>query len=244
MAYPAPGPHPDSVPAPGPRHRRPAPLDPSSMDAFAVHELDPAVITQVAHETAAAIVRTGRGAHDPALTARLVGLVEEIGLMTLAELWSHCPARSLPGVLWRLYVLREWVRRDPPGASADYAAGVRFAGVSDVVAGPASPPGPEELRDLADAILRGVFEGDLGVALHRAAAFCRVVSAGRACRDPEPDAAAPSTLTARASPAHPVSGPSGSFGGSDHQARQAALVLTMGDDLEAAAGLWRRGGLD
>ena len=33
---------------------------------------------------------------------------------------------------------------------------------------------------MADLILAGVFEGDLGVALERAAAFCSVVAAGRA----------------------------------------------------------------
>ena len=38
--------------------------------------------------------------------------------------------------------------------------------------------GPEELLALADEILRGVFEGDLGLALDRAAAFCRVTADG------------------------------------------------------------------
>ena len=41
---------------------------------------------------------------------------------------------------------------------------------------------------LADAILRGVFEGDLAVALERAAAFCRVVASGRADRAHSMDA--------------------------------------------------------
>src|SRR5699024_1971086 len=134
---------------------------------------------EAAHQTAAVIVGTGRAAHDPEVTARLVTLVEELGLDTLAELWADRPGRSLPGALWRLYALREWVRRDPQEASRDYAAGIRFADVPHVVAGVAEPPGPDELRDLTDAILAGVFEGDLAVALDRAAAFCQVVSAGR-----------------------------------------------------------------
>ena len=49
---------------------------------------------------------------------------------------------------------------------------------------PGSPnrPARTSSRQLTDAILRGVFEGDLAVALQRAAAFCRVVAAGRAER--------------------------------------------------------------
>ncbi|WP_433862120.1 hypothetical protein [Streptomyces sp. L7] len=34
------------------------------------------------------------------------------------------------------------------------------------------------MTELADRILRGVFEGDFAVALDRAAAFCRVTAAG------------------------------------------------------------------
>lgn len=202
-----------------PRHRRPAPLSPGSFDSVADSGLDPAVITQIAQETAAVLLRVGRASDDPAVTQRLVALVEDVGLTTIAELWADRPARSLPGALWRLYVLREWVQRDPVGASRDYTEGIRFADVAGVVAGAASPPGPDEMRDLADAILRGVFDGDVGVALHRAAAFCRVVAAGRAS----------------------------SGAGAEHgesQARRAASVLTMGDDLDACAVLWRRQALD
>ena len=50
--------------------------------------LDPAQVTEVAHETAAVIVRTGRAAREPELTRRLVALVDDLGLSTLAELWA------------------------------------------------------------------------------------------------------------------------------------------------------------
>ena len=185
--------------------------------------LDPAKVTEVAHETAAAIVRTGRAAHDPELTSKLVELVDDLGLSTLAELWADRPARSLPGALWRLYVLREWVRRDPVGASADYAAGIRYADVPHVVAGVSDPPGPVEIQELADAILTGVFEGDLAIALQRASSFCRVVAAGRAQRANDADANGVEAIDPQ--------------WGSTHT-RRAASLLTTGDDLEACARLW------
>lgn len=194
--------------------RRPAFFTESALEAHGP-AYDPTEQIYVAHETALALVHAGRAAADPAVTGKLVALVDDIGLSTLAELWSQRPARSLPGALWRLYVLREWVQRDPEEASRQYAAGIRFTGPNHAVAGAAEPPGPQEMGRVIDEVLRGVFEGDLAVALERAAAFCRVVSAGRADI---------------------------SSGGDSAEA--AANVLGMAEDLMVCARLWRSDALD
>jgi hypothetical protein len=52
--------------------------------------------------------------------------------------------------------------------------------VHEVVAGVVDPPGPDEVRQLSDQVLRGVVQGDFADTLYRAAAFARVVAAGRA----------------------------------------------------------------
>ena len=136
------------------------------------------------------------------MTTRLVTLVDDLGLSTVADLWSARPARSLPGALWRLYALREWVRRSPEQASREYAAGIRFTDVAHAVAGIAEPPRPEEMQRVADQILAGVFEGDLAVALERAVG----VLLGRRGRvaPSSPTTGMPSTPAPRAtSPAPP-----------------------------------------
>lgn len=203
-------------PAERPQFRRPALLGPAALDTFG-GGIDPAAAAEAAHATAAALVHAGRQADDPEVTARLVRLVDEHGLDIVAELWSGRPARSLPGALWRLYVVREWVRRDPVGAAGDYLAGHTVAQVSHVVAGVAQPPGPDEVRELADAVLTGVYAGQLDVALERAGAFCRVVAAGRALRaDDNPDLASGVRATNRA-----------------------ASLQQTAEDLEAAARAWR-----
>jgi len=184
---------------------------------------DPAALTEAAHATASMLVESGRTADDAAARGRLVALVDEVGLDTIAELWAPRPPRSLPGALWRLYALREWVRRESVEISGDFVLGTVLAPVPHVVAGAADPPNPEAVRALVDQVLHGVFAGDLDVALERAGAFCRVVVAGRARRaddieDSDPAAAA--TLT-----------------------RSAASLRDTAADLEAAAALWRNQGL-
>lgn len=124
-----------------PRPRRPVFFDDAELEAHG-GVVDPVRQIEAAHASAATLVNAGRSTSDPAVTARLVALVEDLGLSTLAELWSERPTRSLPGALWRLYVLREWVRRDPEEASREYAAGIRHTGVDHAVAGAAEPPGP------------------------------------------------------------------------------------------------------
>ena len=98
----------------------------------------------------------------------------------LADLWSDSPAESLPGALWRLYLLRSWVHGHAGTVSREYATGRKYAEVHAVVAGVADPPGPDEVRDLVDAVLRGVAAGDFATTLDRAAAFARIVATGRA----------------------------------------------------------------
>ncbi|GAB3623181.1 hypothetical protein GCM10027418_12630 [Mariniluteicoccus endophyticus] len=159
------------------RHHRPVLRDPAVLEEFG-RSSDPVAEMHAAHETAAVLVHAGRASDDPATVDRLVELVDEIGLPTVADLWSQRPARSLPGALWRLYALREWVSRHPHEAAHEYAAGIPITEPDHAVAG-VEPPGPDEIRRVADLILRGVYAGDLAFALERAAAFCQVVSAGR-----------------------------------------------------------------
>jgi hypothetical protein len=158
--------------------RRPTFREPAALEALG-ETSDPVAALHAAHESAAALLHLGRAAGDPAVTARLVALTDEVGIDTLAEVWSARPADTLPGALFRLYLLREWVRISPELAAREYSAGIRFTEPNHVIAG-VEPPGPEEVRRVADEILAGIFDGDFAVALERASAFCQVVASGRA----------------------------------------------------------------
>ncbi len=204
------------------KHRRPAMLDAQTAERI-VGDVDPALRSQAAHTTAAVLVGRGRaGAEDPELVSRLVSLVDSQGLDTIAELWSQSPATTLPGALWRLYLMREWVRSDPARVAERFSLGRHRAEVAGVIAGVVEPPGPGDVAQLADAVLAGVYEGDLDVALDRAAAFIRVVATGSAL---DADWVDDDELAARLT-------------------RRASALLKTAEELESAAEMWRVGTLD
>ena len=141
---------------------------------------DPAHVREAGDLAATVLVRGARASDDPEIAERIVHLAETEGLETLAEVWSGAPSDTLAGSLWRLFLLRSWVYAAPERVAADYEAGQRRADVARVVAGVADPPGPDELRRMVDEVLRGIARGDFAVTLFRAAAFARIVAAGRA----------------------------------------------------------------
>lgn len=141
---------------------------------------DPALRAEAGARVATLLVRGARDRKDADIADRVVRLADDQGLDVLAALWADAPADSLAGALWRLYLLRSSVHRDPARASREFAAGCSVAPVHHVVAGVVDPPGPDEVRQLTDTVLRGVVVADLAVTLERAAAFARVVAVGRA----------------------------------------------------------------
>ncbi|WP_022882564.1 hypothetical protein [Gryllotalpicola ginsengisoli] len=140
---------------------------------------DPAEASRVAHQTAQALLARVRANPEPVVVDRLVAYTDEHGIDAIAELWARALPKTLPGALWRIYLVRVLIRQDPEGTSYLFQRGVDVSrSIDPVVAGAELPTGPAEIRELADRILRGAFEGDFAGALERAAAFCRIEAAG------------------------------------------------------------------
>ncbi len=197
-----------------PRHRHHRPMLPGAAHFEAItDDADPAARSEAADRCATLLVRGAHDTDDENVVARVVHLADTEGLDTLADLWSGSPADSLAGCLWRLYLLRSWVYADPAAAAREFDAGRHHTPVHEVVAGVVDPPGPDEVRRLTDLVLRGVVQGDFADTLYRAAAFARVVAAGRA---------------------HVGASQAGSAYESD---LSAARLLTLAEQLEHAASL-------
>lgn len=186
---------------------------------------DPARVLRVAHETARALLSRARDAGDPEVVERLVHYTDEHGLDALAELWARSGPHTLPGALWRLYLVRLLIRQDPAGVSLLFQRGTEVLPTIDaLVAGAPLPAGPDEVTDLADRILRGVFDGDFALALDRAAAFCRVTAAGASSVADDQDAASPERAT--------------------ELTTRALRLTTTAEELSACARLARSGSLE
>jgi hypothetical protein len=202
---------------------RPAQFSGHEFEAFQGGD-DPAVMHRVAHESASALLARVRNDPSPEILDRLVAFTDANGIDALAELWASAVPHSLPGALWRIYLLRVVIRQNPDDITYLFERGTQVTSTIDqVVAGAPAPASPEEILELADRILRGVFEGDFALALDRGAAFCRLAGAGATgvaddLETTEPDRA--SELT-----------------------RRALRLSELAVDLSACAALWRDGSL-
>ena len=142
--------------------------------------MDPALKNQAAHESAAALLRETRENARPEVVERVLRLVEREGLEDLAALWSGAEPASLPGALWRLYVLHTWVQRDTDEVRRLFELGQSTAPGLAYLVGFSDPPTIDSMRVTLDAILSGAFTGDLSVALSRAAAVAMLAAYGSA----------------------------------------------------------------
>ena len=92
------------------RPRKPALFAGHEFSAFVGGE-DPAQVSAVAHDVARALLSRVKADTDGIALEKAMAYVDENGLEDLAELWSATSAHSLPGALWRLYVVRDLIHR-------------------------------------------------------------------------------------------------------------------------------------
>lgn len=157
--------------------RRPAMLDAARAETI-IGDEDPASLAAVAHTAAWALMGIGDDSFTDEDVARLRDTVRTRGIDTIAHVWSRSPEFTLPGALWRVYLLHEWYHRDPLLAAERYADGSRAPIIQGLEA-------PVELRSLSlimeevDSLLRGdLTDDDLEYVLGEASRAMRVLAAG------------------------------------------------------------------
>lgn len=182
-------------------HQRPI-LQPTAVFDWIIGSDEPGTAHRLAQETSWALLDRVRSVADPQVVERVVTLVSREGIDDIAELWADASEHSLAGQLWRIYLLHRVADSDPEGTAELFRIGQTVAVTIDpVVAGVAEPVTPEAIDSMCTTILRGVFRGDLAIALERASSYCRVMSLGAASladdREPGDDVHA-TELTTRA----------------------------------------------
>ena len=177
---------------------RPARLDPEAAESIE-GAIDTAASSELAHQAAqalgpgwsAAAARGGAGAGGEWITRPgVVAAVADHGVDAVAELWADSPAATLPGALWRLFLVREWIRRDPALIARRYATVIDLSGLSaddgalarfETARAEARPaPSPDDLRAVLDRVLAGDLADVVALApvLVAVAAFLRALAAG------------------------------------------------------------------
>ncbi|QTG75745.1 hypothetical protein [Trueperella pecoris] len=148
--------------------RRPAQLKPEQIELIE-GDADTAATSELAHTSAQAIVPLGAGREeDPEVVERVLTLIREEGIDTIAESWVNSPEESLPGVLWRGFLLSEWIRRYPGEVEERYAAARQALGQAE----PSKleqVPAPRDVRAKWDKVFEGNFKGDFADVLRGSA---------------------------------------------------------------------------
>ena len=140
---------------------RPARLDPEAAEQIE-GSTDTAVASELAHRAAQALIGGFPGTEtedDPITRSGVVAAVATNGIDDIAELWADSPATTLPGTLWRLFLVREWIRRDPELVARRYAILIDLTEADEATTarlesalGEARPvPSPTDLRERLDA---------------------------------------------------------------------------------------------
>lgn len=163
------------------RPARPAQLDPALTEKMA-GGMDPEEINEMSHASAQAMLDRVHHTQDPEIVQRVLTLVDREGVDIIAELWSRSEPDSLPGILWRLYLLRTWMRKNQRSLASLYRIAEPEDTAASAIAGVDTPPSAEDIVHTADSILSGAFTGDFAVALERASAFIDVIAKGLAIR--------------------------------------------------------------
>ena len=170
---------------------RPARLDPEAAEQIE-GSTDTAVASELAHRAAQALIGGFPGTDsddDPITRSGVVSAVATNGVDDIAELWADSPATTLPGTLWRLFLVREWIRRDPELVTRRYATVVDLTGADtaatarlEAALGEArAVPAPADLRERLDAVLAGGVEDsvtEIAPLLTATADFLRALAAG------------------------------------------------------------------
>ena len=172
---------------------RPARLDPEAAEQIE-GSADTAVASELAHRAAQALVGGFPTTPDDPITREgVIAVVAGQGVDDVAELWADSPATTLPGALWRLFLVREWIRRDPALVERRYATVVDLTGPDDdgalasrldaALAQGRPAIAPEELRERLDSALAGALEGSvpaLAPLLATTSSFLGALAAGSA----------------------------------------------------------------
>lgn len=157
------------------KFRRPAMLSPADAEEITDSE-DIEENSDMAHASAWAMMGVRSEEFNTEVVERLVATVRANGADIVAPLWDNSPAFTLPGALWRLYLLWQWNQLNPSVVAERFAEGQQ---AGEELGDQLADVSLEETLEAVKGILAGFgTEEDLAPALEAAAKTLRVMAAG------------------------------------------------------------------
>lgn len=158
------------------KFRRPAILSPSDAEQV-TDSADIEENSDMAHATAWAMMGIPSEEFNTEVVHRLVTTVRANGADIVAPLWDNSPAFTLPGALWRLYLLWQWNQLNPGVVADRFAEGQRvYQEAGDATMGDVSLA--ETLEAVKGTLAGFASEDDLAPTLEATAKTLRVMAAG------------------------------------------------------------------
>ncbi len=158
------------------KHHRPASLDQAEAEAI-VGDEDPAAESEIAHTTAWALLGVPNADFDETAVKKLQHTVRTEGVDTIAAAWAKSPDFTLPGALWRLYLLWQWHQMNPEVLQDRFDEGLKAAADKGLNVDKVAPL--DEVIRGAEGILAGYGDEDqLGPVLESAAQSMRIMAMG------------------------------------------------------------------
>ena len=104
---------------------------------------DPQIVNEISRTSAAVLLNRVHKTQTPEIVERVLNLVENEGIEIIADLWSKAEAQSLPGMLWRLYLLRTSLRKNGNAYAAYWRLGEPEATSASAITGVDESPTKE-----------------------------------------------------------------------------------------------------
>lgn len=179
--------------------RRPAMLDAEQAENIPGAE-DGARSSEVAHLVAQTLLGIEKDTDQN--VQHLRELLESGGVDTVSELWSASPANTLPGTLWRLYLVYQWYLRDPDLVNERFQQGLSALEIGEAAPVERSEKSVSTLMEELAALWEAKTSiTGLGPLLDKVADFLHVLASGVSAewiKDARDELADPVTLRPQA----------------------------------------------
>lgn len=158
-------------------HHRPANLDQAEAEQI-VGDEDPAAEAEIAHTTAWALMGVPNADFDEEAVEKLRESVRREGVDIVAASWARSPDFTLPGALWRTYLLWQWHQMNPKVLQVRFDEGLVELRKEGVEKKDFPAPLNEVIRGVEGVLAGYATEEDLAPVFSAAAEAMRTMALG------------------------------------------------------------------